>query len=59
MGAEFDTSEETKQAFESLKPTGADIKTTNFICDLHDENGDLVDTVALSDKNQNMIVTTF
>ena len=49
VGAEFETAEETKKAFESIRPEAVDIKVADFLCDLHaSDTGELVDTIPIS-----------
>lgn len=55
IGAEFETPEETKAAFESIRPHEKDIEKATFIIDLHDENHDIVDTIGINGKSYTQI----
>lgn len=48
MGAAMDTNAKTKAAFESYRQLGVDKQKATFLLDLHDEHGDLIDTICLN-----------
>lgn len=48
VGAEFESDEATTAAFESVRQDTADIKTAPFLLDLHDGDGDIIDTIPIS-----------
>lgn len=48
VGAAMETAAATKAAFESYRSNAVDIKTAPFILDLHNENHDLLDSIAVS-----------
>lgn len=47
VGAEFETSEETTQAFESAKNLSVDIKVAEFLLDLKEDDGTIIETIGL------------
>lgn len=51
VGAEWETDDGTTEAFESARQYDMDIKKAMFLIDLHEDNGDIVDTIAISTKN--------
>jgi hypothetical protein len=55
VGAEWETDEETRAAFNSLKRLDADPKKGDFIFDLHADNGDILDTVSLTSESFELI----
>ena len=55
IGAEFETDAETTEAFESAKALDTDIKTAPFIIDLREANGDIVDSIAVSEEGYKSI----
>ena len=48
VGAEFESDRATTEAFESVRASASDIKTAPFLLDLHEDNGDLIDTIPIS-----------
>ena len=48
VGAEFKTDDETVRAFESVRSRNTDISEADFLLDLHEDNGDLVDSIPIS-----------
>jgi hypothetical protein len=47
-GAEWKTDAETMAAFDSLRETEIPIEQARFLADLHEDNGNLIDTIAIS-----------
>ena len=47
VGAEMKTDHSTNQAFESVRQHEVDIKEADFILDLHEDDGSLIDSIAL------------
>lgn len=48
VGAMMGTDSETTAAFESVRSSEVDIKAARFILDLHESNGDIVDSIAIT-----------
>jgi len=48
VGAEFESPEETRRAFESARPLAVPSDYADYLLDLYDEDEDLVDTICLS-----------
>ena len=55
VGAEFKTSEETTQAFESVKEISVDIKIAEFLLDLKEDDGTIIETIGLDSKGYKSI----
>ena len=55
VGAEFDKPQATWAAFESLRKLEVDPKDCDFICDLHEDEGDLIDSIAISSESYTQI----
>ena len=55
VGAEFETKYQTKRAFESLRNSKVEIDKADFICDLYEENGDLIDSIGINAVTFNAI----
>lgn len=49
IGAEWETPEQTKQAFESLRPYHLE-EGAEFLVDLYENDHDIVDTIGISKK---------
>jgi hypothetical protein len=47
VGVAMNSNSETRHAFEALRPLSVDFAMADFLLDLHDANGDLVDTLAI------------
>lgn len=47
VGAAMETNAATRKAFNALRPLAAPFDQAAFLCDYHDRNGDLVDTIAI------------
>ncbi len=50
VGAEFDTPEETKAAFDALKPRSIDVSKAPFLIDLWDEEKGILDSIGVSEE---------
>jgi len=50
VGAEFESSEETTQAFESFKVISVDIKIAEFLLDLKEDDGTIIETIGLDSE---------
>ena len=48
VGAEFDTPELTKEAFESLRQVEVDITDAHYICDLYNDDDEIVESIAIN-----------
>lgn len=55
VGAEWESDAKTTEAFESIRSRTADIKSAPFILDLHEENGDIVDSIAVTAQDYSRI----
>lgn len=51
VGAAMKTDAETRSAFEAVRPRSVAFDKAAFLLDLHDGNGDLVDTLAISKED--------
>jgi len=47
VGAMMESDEDTTNAFKLVKASEVDIKDARFILDLHEDNGDIVDSIAI------------
>ena len=50
IGAEFSSDAETVAAFERAKKSQIDVSVAPFLLDLKEDNGDIIDTIGLSDE---------
>lgn len=55
VSAEFATDTDTTEAFESARCHDIDINEAEFIIDLHEDNGDIVDTIGVSAESYTQI----
>lgn len=51
VGAEFESDEATTEAFESVRCHDVGVENGAFILDLHEDNGDIVDSIAVSTES--------
>jgi len=55
VGAIFKNDAETTKAFESCRGHALDVKQARFILELHEDNGDLVDSIPVSIRSFSLI----
>ncbi len=55
VGAIFKNDAETTRAFESCRSEALDIRQARFILELHEDNGDLVDSIPVSIRSFSLI----